>query len=349
MAKSDRSGVWGQGGQRRRPASGGHAANLDPTTGDIGRHFEGWQPGLVAVVLAGIVALLAVPRSIEPRELPLPVPDVQALRRSAQADDDAARAIHQNPLDADVRAVGSLLRAFGKADATRDEAMLVQLRSRIFTAVLRARTQGDQPLLSLRAFQLQAFLREVRRFVSTGETTDDFVELGGSFGDLLVRNGWCVALGAKGASGDSKSNMVNQGAPCAMRMGESALRALYKRRWNEVSGLGGEQFDLTIDEQRAFYAFLLRYPPLKTDVAHTSRVVDFDGSYFMRKVDDLSALDPSYPRLFARGIIQFRTGDFRRAAESFSTFLDTSPDGPWTIRAQNHLRAALEHMQVEPP
>ncbi len=332
MAKSDRSGVWGRRRRRRPEASNVQPASRDQRSDGIGRHFEGWQPGLVAVLLAGIVALLAVPRSVEPRELPLPVPDVQALRRVAQADDDAVQAIQKSPLDPDVRAVGSLLRAFGTADASRDDAMLVQLRSRISSAVLRARTRGDEQLVALRAFQLHAFLREVRHFVSTGESTDELVELAGSFPDLLMHNGWCEGS-----------------RPCTMRMGEPALRALFKRRWNEISGLGGERFDLTLDEHRAFYEFLLRYPPRQTEAHEALPSASFDGAYFMRKVDELSALDPTYPKLLARGIIQFRTGDFRRAAESFSTFIDASPDGPWAIRAQNHLRAALEHTQVEPP
>jgi len=303
------------------------------------------------VALAGIVALLAVPRSVEPHELPLPSVDALQLRRIEQADDEAARAIVRSPLDVDVRAVGSLLRAFGKADATRDDAMLVQLRSRLTSAVIVARMQGDAPLVHLRAFQTHAFLREVRRFVATGEVSSDLVELGGSFADLLIRNDWCVGS-----------------TPCVMRMGEHAQRAIFKRRWNEISGVAGGSFDLTLDEQRAFYEFLLRYPPPKADQTSASgghrgfgakgaagdpkpqmfnQAVD--GPYLLRKVDELSAIDPEYPRQFARGVIQFRTGDFRRAAESFALHLEVSPDGPWAIRAQNHLRASLERSQIEPP
>jgi hypothetical protein len=278
------------------------------------------------------VAVLAVPRSVEPYELPLPTADAGQLRRIAQEDDDAARSIVRTPLDADVRAVGSLLRAFGKADASRDDAMLAQLRSRISSAVLAARTHGDAPLVALRAFQSNAFLHEVRHFVVTGEASSELVELGGSFADVLTRNGWCVGF-----------------QPCVMRMNEDAQRAIFKRRWNEVAGLVGTSFDLTLDEQRAFYEFLLRYPPRKADQLPASTTRDFDGSYLLRKVDELAAIDVTYPRQFARGIIQFRTGDFRRAAESFATHLETNPDGPWSIRAQNHLRAALERSQIEPP
>lgn len=297
---------------------------------DLSRHFEGWQPGLVAVVLAGIVALLAVPRSIEPTELPLPVADVQQLRGVMHADDEAALAIVKNPLDTDVRALGSILRAFGKADASRDEAMLAQLHSRIFTAVLVARNQGDASLVALRAFQMREFLREVRRFVVTGQASDELVELGGSFQDLLTRSGWCTGA-----------------APCTMLMPEQVQRAMFKRRWNEITGLSGPPFDLTVDEQRAFFAFLLRYPPRAGDRLPKVPRAGFDGAYLLRKVDELAAIDPTYPRLLARGIVQFRKGDFRRAAESFATQLEASPDGLWSIRAQNHLRAALEQAQAD--
>lgn len=293
----------------------------------LGRHFEGWQPGLVAIVLAGAVALLAVPQSIEPVELPVPMVDVRELRRVARADDAAARSVVRTPLDADVRAVGSLLRAFGKADAIRDDAMLVQLRSQITTAVIAARAQGDAPLVALRAFQMKAFVREVKHFVATGEVSSELVELGGPFADVLIRNGWC-----EGSS------------PCVMRMGEHALRVAFKRRWNEISGLSGGPFELTVDEQRAFYEFLLQYPPRKLE-----RKAGVDRAYLLRKVDELAGIDAAYPRHFARGIIQFQTGDFRRAAESFTAHLEASPDGPWTLRAQNHLRAALERSMMEPP
>lgn len=291
----------------------------------LARHFEGWQPGLVAVVLAAIVAVLAVPRSIEPMELPVPVADVQQLRTTMRADDDAARSVVKNPLDTDVRALGSLMRAFGKADAERDEAMLAQLHSRIFPTVVVARNQGDAALVALRAFQMQQFLREVRRFVVTGQTSDELVELGGAFGDVLLRSGWCTGT-----------------PPYTMLMPEQVLRVVYKRRWNEITGLSGPPFEPTIDEKRVFLAFLLRHPARAGDRLPSSTSPGFDGAYLLRKVEEAGTVDPLYPQLFARGIVQFRKGDFRRAAESFATHLETSPDGPWALRAQNHLRAALE-------
>ncbi len=288
----------------------------------IARHLEGWQPGFLAVLLAGSMAILAVPRSVEPTDLPLPMADARQLRQVSEADDAAARSVLQTSLDADVRALGSLLRAFGKADAVRDDAMLVQLRSRIVPAVARARAQGDAPLVALRAFQMKAFLREVARFVATGEASDELIELGGPFADVLVRNAWCTGA-----------------HPCVMRMGEHALRVAFKRRWNEISGLSGGPFDLSLDEQRAFYQFLLQHPP---DRNQRSKSDEIELAYLLKKVDELHALDASYPRNLARGILQFRKGDFRRSAEHFSAHLEAAPEGPWTIRTQNHLRAALE-------
>lgn len=314
MAKSDRS-----------------ASRLSEPRG-FSRHFEGWQPGLAAVALAGITAVLAVPRSVEPNELPRPIADPRELRHVEATDDAAARAISHSPLDPDVRAVGSLLRAFGRADAARDEPMLAQLRSQISLAVLRAKTQGDEQLLALRAFQMQAFVREVRHFVVVGEGSSELEELGGSFAEALLRYGWCEGP-----------------RPCVMHMGEHVLRVMFKRRWNEISGLTEGPFAPSRDELRVFYDFLLHHPPRPDERLATATSPAFDSSYLLRKVDELAAIDPAYPRFFARGVIQYRAGDFRRASQSFSAHIDASPDGPWTLRAQNHLRASLERSTAEPP
>ncbi|MRG97060.1 tetratricopeptide repeat protein [Polyangium spumosum] len=289
----------------------------------FGRHLEGWQPGLVAVFLAASGALLAVPRSVPPAELPVPLVEPRRLAEVAAEDDARARAAEASPLDADVRALGSLLRAFGRADAGGDDAMLAELRRRIGPAAARALAQGDAAVLALRAYQLRSFLREVRRFASTGEATDELVELGGPFADVLTRNGWCEGR-----------------PPCVMHMDERAQRASFKLRWNEISGLSGSALALTLDERRALYGFLLVHPP---------RGAEDQAAFLLRKIDELAALDPSYPRELARGVVWYRKGEFGRAAEHLATYLETSPDGPYALRAQNHLRAALERSLAEMP
>jgi len=307
-------------------------AKSDTSKPSIARHLEGWQPGLVAVLLAASVALLVVPRSVAPTDLPMPMVEPRRLAAIAAADDAAARYAEQHELDPDVRALGSLLRAFGRADASGDETQLSLLRPQIGSAAARARAQGEAPLVSLRAYQLHAFRKEVRSFLATGEASSELVELGGAFADMLRRNGWC------------------EGSPvCVMRMDDDALRASFKRRWCEISGLSGGALDLTVDEHRALARFLFTFPPRPRGETTAQQKQASESAFLMRKVEDLSAVDPTYPHDLARGILHFRKGEGRRAATFFSTYLDTTPDGPYALRAQNYLRAALELSADESP
>jgi tetratricopeptide (TPR) repeat protein len=136
-------------------------------------------------------------------------------------------------------------------------------------------------------------------------------------------------------------------------MDESVRRAAFKKRWNEVAGLKGGAFEPALDEERAFYRFLLEHPlhpraPLTTPpaLATAPPALDalgaYEGQYMLKKIDELSALDPAYPADFARGIILYRLGRYLPSAEAFRRHLDASPDGPFTLRAQNYLRSALE-------
>jgi hypothetical protein len=293
-------------------------------TGGLARHLEGWQPGLLAVFLAGSVALLAVPRSVPPTEVPVPFANPRRLGEATAADDARARAAEEHPLDVDVRALGSLVRAFGRADATDDQDALASVRVQMGPAAAAARAQGEEALLGLRALQLRAFVRAVRAWEATGEESQDLVELGGPFTRMVRKNGWC------------------EGAPtCALRMDEGALRASFKRRWNEVTGLAGGGLDLALDEARALYGFLLEHPI-------TGRSGSAPETFLMRKIDELGAIDPAYPRDLARGVVLYRMGDYRRAAGAFGAHLEAAPDGPFALRAQNHLRAALERAASEP-
>lgn len=292
--------------------------------GGLARHLEGWQPGLLAVFLAGSVALLAVPRSVPPTEVPVPFADPRRLGEVAAADDARARAAQDPPLDVDVRALGSLVRAFGRADATDDQDALASVRVQIGPAAAAARAQGEEALLGLRAFQLRAFVRAVRTWEATGEERQDLVELGGPFTRMVRKNGWC------------------EGSPtCVLRMDEAALRASFKRRWNEVTGLSGGRLELSLEEARALYGFLLEHPI-------TGRSGSAPETFLMRKIDELAAIDPAYPRDLARGVVLYRMGDYRRAAGAFGAHLEVAPDGPFALRAQNHLRAALERAASEP-
>lgn len=335
------------------------------------RHLEGWEPGLLAVFIAGSAAILAVPRSVEPAELPLPLADAGALARVRDADIARAREAEELGLDAEVRELGSAVRAFGLVDADADhtEAELLAARARVLDAVGRALAQGDEAVLRLRAYQLRAFVREVRRFEATGEESDELRELGGDFLGLLRRNAW---LG----QGEAALRGGGEGAR-RVAMDGVVLGVLFKKRWSAIVGLQRAPFAPALDEERALFKFLLAHPlvsarsaqalPAPPDEETAARLAQAGGAgprspaaalraaearraeeqYRLKKIDELAALDPSYPRHLARGVTLYRLGSFMQSAEAFRSHLDQHPDGAYTLRAQNYLRAALERAREE--
>ncbi|KYF94843.1 hypothetical protein BE20_05320 [Sorangium cellulosum] len=341
-----------------------------PERRGLRRHLEGWEPGLVAVFIAGSAAILAVPRAVEPAELPLPLADARAIARVRDADIARAREAEQLGLDAEVRALGSAIRAFGIVDADADhtEAELLAARKRVIEAAGPALAQGDEAVLRLRAFQMSSFVREVRRFEATGEASDELRELGGDFSGLLRRNAWLTAGGAGPRGGGEARRVAMDGA---------ALGALFKKRWDAIVGLRRAPFGVALDEERALYRFLLSHPlsgrsaqelaappaaetaarlepqagePGPRSPAAALRAAEAQRAeehYRLKKIDELAALDPAYPRYLARGIALYRLGKFVQSADAFRSHLDQHPDGAHTLRAQNFLRAALERASEE--
>ncbi|KYG00672.1 hypothetical protein BE21_07015, partial [Sorangium cellulosum] len=234
------------------PPRGGEEERA-PARRGLRRHLEGWEPGLVAVFIAGSAAILAVPRAVEPAEVPLPLADARALTRVRDADVARAREAELLGLDAEVRALGSAIRAFGIVDADADhtEAELLAARKRVLEAAGPALAQGDEAVLRLRAYQMSSFVREVRRFEATGEASDELRELGGDFPGLLRRNAWLSAGGAGPRGGGEARRVAMDGA---------ALGALFKKRWDAIVGLRRAPFGVALDEERALYKFLLSHP-----------------------------------------------------------------------------------------
>jgi hypothetical protein len=316
-----------------------------PDTGGFSRHFEGWQPGLLAIFLAGSSALIAVPRSVDASLLPEPSLSPRALAAAAQADDAlAAQAAVEAEagarLDFDVRALGSAIRAYGVADAEGNDTEIVVARQRVAEAAKRARLHGEEPLAKLRAFQLEAFLRALRHWEARGIELPELRELGGGFVAMAARNDW-----------------IDDGL---VALDGATRRALFKKRWNELTLLRGERLDLSLDEQRVLYRFLLRRPPREDldsaaaprpprGLKASERGAYFAEQYRMRKIDELAALDPTYPADFARGVVLYRLRRSTLSAEMFRRHLEAHPDGPLTLRAQNHLRAALGRVAEEGP
>jgi hypothetical protein len=298
----------------------------------LARHFQGWQAGVVALVVAGVGVMLGAPRAIAPTEVPIPFPDALAL--DAAADREAARAAafssmneEQRTKAFDVRAAGNLFRKFGEADLAHDRDLVTQARGELHQAIRIVKERGgDEPLLSLRAYQLSVFLDGIAAWERTGVESDDLRLVGGEF----------VSIAEKGAWVGPRRRMLAD---------RHVLSTLFLRRWAEITGLRDGAFAITPDQTRALYAFLLTHPPpggATGPLADKSIEARATWTWTLRKVEEIAALDKTYPADLARGVAFYQLGDARAAVASFRKHLVDHPDGPHTLRARNFLTAALE-------
>jgi len=295
------------------------------------KHLVGWQTGLVVLAFAGAGLLLGTPRTVAPLELPLPVANTRVLAQLAERDQQRARELTQTDdvvragKGYDVRQAGESFRRFGEADVRRDynaaathrQALLVTLQN------LLQQPAGPDAILAFRAYELSVFLREIAHWEATGEPTPELAEVGGDFLALIERSDW-------------------RQAPHRLLLPPVVQAVLFKKRFGEITSLKLPPFALEPDEIRVLYAFLLAHPPrvLPGSVggAEDARAL---WEWRLHKVDELQTLDPTYPAEFARGIACYHLGDARRAVVSFREHLARYPDGPYTLRARNHLLAAL--------
>jgi hypothetical protein len=295
----------------------------------LARHLEGWQPGLLAIFVAGVPALLAVPRAVAPVDLPEPLLEPRELAAAAREDEALAVAAERERLDTDVRALGSALRAYGLADMTDDASAVAAERRNVAEAAKLAKTHGDEAIVRLRAYQLRSFLRELRRWELTGKESKELQELGGPFLVRAQKNGWM----------DRRRLLPD----------ETVRAALFKKRWMELAMTSGPALDLRPVEQRAMGRFLLLHPPREPSIAAdghqdkvvAQRTVQLAEQYRLKKIEELRALDPAYPADLARGVVFYRLHRYPQAVEALRKHLEDHPDGPWSVRAENYLRAAL--------
>jgi tetratricopeptide (TPR) repeat protein len=283
--------------------------------------------------------LLAVPRSVPVWEIPEPAVRPEVLAAGLQVDVALARTVatraEHGQLEYDVRFLGDAVRAFGLAEAEDDEAALEPAHRRTLDAARAAIERDPDAVRGLRAYQTQAFLAEVRALQASGRPSVELAELAGPFARTLIAYRWYDR--------DTRRLLVD----------EAALRALYKKRWNEITGLTGPALALSLDEQRALLRFLIAHPalafaPLAPDAGpDAARSRAFTGEVAanerrLEKIRDLARIDPSFPGALAEGVVLFRLGRFEAAAIAFERHLTAFPDGPWTLRARNYLKAALE-------
>jgi hypothetical protein len=286
-----------------------------------------------------------LPRSApaDPGPLPIPVVDQRSLARQASKDHDLADSARLQPLPPEIRALGSAVRAFHTLEAHTGAVLDMQrARQAVDSALVEALKANDiEALARLRAVQLEGFLEELRNVERSGAPTEELEALAGSFLPRMQREGWS----------DGRH----------VELDEPARRAIFKQMWNAFLNLEAKpELAPSLDEQRALYAFYLTHahPSEGTrralaaaraaapDEAHCTALQAGERmateSWRLERIEKLAAIDPAYPAAYARGIVQARRGNFAAASEAFRQWLHDHPDGPWTLRAQNHLRAAVE-------
>jgi len=322
---------------RASAAGGGNKSALPGTKG------ARWL-ALVPVTIAGLAMLLMMPRSVPPEEVPLPQIDGAALQ--AQRQDDIARAASARAtrLSGDILLVGTTFRALNVAQVTGEPAEDVGVaRTALENAFRTVAADGPRAvdgLKTLRALQLETFLTEVERFESTGNTSAELEELAGPFLDHVWGAGW-IQNGKVLLDGDAR-------------------RAAYKVVWN--AQLGADRLkgmEIGVDEQRALYTFYLTHPhaselqrityegirkratsPEECLKANAEEHLDME-QWRIDKIRRLGELDPTYPTAYALGVAFYRSGRLEQSIESFKGWIVNHPDGPYALRARNHLKAAV--------
>jgi hypothetical protein len=297
---------------------------------------------LIPVGVAIAFGILLLPRRATPEQVPLPVADARGLARALEVDDALAARARRDPLSGPVRALGSALRDFHSLEAREADGREVgAARQAIDAALIEALPLGDEGLLELRSLQLDAFMTEVQRFESTGIESAELHAVAGGFIRSMRGEGWC------------EGHSLAPSPP--------ALRAMFKRMWNGLIGADRrEAFRLSLDEDRALYAFYLSRPrPSHADreAISAARRSARDAAHChdldlkeraaaerlrLEHIDRLSAVDPAYPSAYAHGVASYRRGDFRGAMNAFRTWLGDHPDGPLALRARSYLRSAVD-------
>jgi hypothetical protein len=268
--------------------------------------------GLALVLSAILMAALVVPRAVPPRELPLPRVDRSEQRELLAHERARSSRARATTLPYEVRAVGELVRRFGALPRNQPQ-HLSTLAGQLREQIAEARAlHGSEPLLALRALQTELFIEAVR---AQAPRTDAGAarELGGELASRDAHPTWYDERGFRGS--------------------DAELATLFRMRWNELIGVAREQpFLVTLNEWRVYYRFKL---------ARSERGprADGDGSSLLRDLNALGSLDPDYPLELARGVALYWHGAFDEAAAAFAAHLRLHPDGPWTLRARNHLAA----------
>jgi hypothetical protein len=299
---------------------------------------------LIPVTIAALTMLLMMPRTVPPEDVPLPQIDGAALEAQRQDDMTRAASARATRPAGDILLVGTTLRALNLAQVTgataEDVGVARTALESAFMTVAADAEHGLDGLRTLRALQLESFLTEVERFEATGRASEELEALAGPFLDHMIAAGWVE--GGK------------------VLLGDGARRAAYKLVWN--AQMGAERLRgmaITLDEQRALYTFYLTHPhaPEAQRLAYQAmrrrastrdeclkanaeEHLDME-QWRIDKIRRLGELDPAYPTGYALGVSYYRAGRLEQSIESFRGWVVNHPDGPYSLRARNHLKAAV--------
>lgn len=280
------------------------------------------------VLIVTTLSALVVPRSAAPEAVPAPQVSTDDVRATRRANEEAAlRYAAAAPSDPVLR-VGDALRALGRAEYEGDEAALGRASASLGAAAAVALRSDAEGLALLRSYQAELFARAYCAYLRTGDISDDLIELGGRAVSEFADNGWL----ARGAALPPYADLI--------------LSALFKRRFADLVGKASPALAGHPVEERLLLGYLVANPPSDRTLRQGS-----EGSasrFVMNRIDELSALDPSYPAAYARGVVLFKMREYELAALSFDEFLRERPDGPHRLRAVNYLKAALERCEGEP-
>jgi TolA-binding protein len=317
----------------RRQAKG------DRNKGTRGGRWLAFIPVTIGVLLFALV----MPRSTEPRDIPMPAVDGAALKKVTDADIARAARARSSRLPDDVLALGTAIRQLNRAqtDSKPEEAesAVAQARVTVDDAKRALKKESLEDVLTLRAVQLDEFLAEVAKFESTGQESKELTDLGGTFVARMRDATWI----------DGSRVLLDK----------AQRRAAYKLVWNAVAGVSGPEFDLSVDEERVLYTLYIAHPHVpdsrlptvraelaqahdegacSTAHANERRLVEM---WRAEKIQKLAILDPSYPTDYALGVAYYRAGRYEQSIDAFRRWIDKHPEGAYALRARNHLRAAL--------
>lgn len=301
---------------------------------------------LIPISAAVLAFLLMMPRPVVPEDIPMPQIDGKAFDATVRDDDARAAGARTKRLDGDVLAVGTALRTLNltlvKPGVLADDVATARLALReAAEALVRPDPKrGFDSLRTLRAVQLEAFLAEVSRFESSGKRTEELDALGGGFVDRLTAAGWIEG-----------QHVV---------LDDAQRRVAFKLAW--AATLSSERepaLQLSLDEQRVLYILYLAHPHAPEGErlsfagmrAKADNVVDCQKTVAKEtavvekwradKIRRFGEIDPSYPTGYALGVSYYRAGRYDLSMEQFRNWVATHPDGPYSLRARNHLKAAF--------